>query len=85
MSLYVTPVSDLQQLSKYNKLGDKETSAVVSPSSYKTSSNVEVEKKKEDPTDSNTTTKKVIDWGIYNIKAQHVQTEHIGTNIDKKA
>jgi hypothetical protein len=85
MSLYVPPVSDLQQLNKYNKLGDKETSAVVNPSSYKPSGNVEVEKKKEDPTNENTTTKKVLDWGIYNIKAQHVQTEHIGTNIDKKA
>ncbi len=85
MSLYVTPVTDMQQLSKHNKLGDNETAEVVSPSAYKPTSNVEVEKKKEDPTDRNTTTKRVMDWGIYNIKAQHVQTHHIGTNIDKKA
>ncbi len=85
MSLYVPPIADLQQLSKYNKIGDKETAAAVSPSAFRPTSNVEVEKKKEDPTSENTTTKKVIDWGLYNINAQHVQTQHIGSNIDKTA
>ena len=85
MSLYVPPVANLQELSKYNKIGDKETAAAVTPSSFRPTSNVEVEKKKEDPTSENTTTKKVIDWGLYNINAQHVQTPHIGSNIDKTA
>ena len=85
MSLYVPPVTNLQDLSKYNRVGDRETAAVVQPSAYKPTSNVETEKLKPDPTNENTTTKKVIDWGIYNIKGEHVQTQHIGSNIDKSA
>ena len=85
MSLYVPPVTDVQQLSQYNKLDTPATAKSVTPSDFKPTSNVETEKKKADPTDANTTTKKVIDWGLYNIKAQHVQTPHIGVNIDKTA
>lgn len=83
MSLYVPPVTDIQQLSQYNKLEPTATSKSVSNSDFRHVSNVETEKKKEDPTNPNTTTKKVIDWGLYNIKGQHVQTPHIGVNIDK--
>ena len=85
MSLYVPPVTNLQDLSKYNKLGDRETAAVTQASAYKPASNVETEKLKPDPTNPNTTTKKVIDWAMYNIKGEHVQTQHIGSNIDKSA
>lgn len=85
MSLYVPPVTDLQQLSQYNKLDSTAAAHAVTPSAFKPTSNVETEKKKEDPTSETTTTKKVIDWGLYNIKAQHVQTPHIGVNIDQKA
>ena len=85
MSLYVPPVTNVQHLSQYNKLGNTTLDRVVSPSEYKPTSNVETEKQKEDPTNPNTTTKKVLDWAIYNIKAQHVQTPHIGVNIDKLA
>ncbi len=83
MSLYVPPVTNLQDLSKYNKLGDSATAVAVTASAYKPVSNVETEKLKPDPTDPNTSTQKAIDWGLYNIKAEHVQTQHIGSNIDK--
>ncbi len=85
MSLYIPPVTNLEQLSKYNKLGDSETSVAVTASAYKPVSNVETEKLKPDPTNSATSTKKAIDWGLYNIKAEHIQTQHIGSNIDKAA
>lgn len=85
MSLYIPPVTDTEQLSQYNKLEPTAASKAVSNNDFRPTSNVEKEKKKEDPTNPNTTTKKVIDWGLYNIKAQHVQTPHIGVNIDKTA
>lgn len=85
MTLYVPPVTDLELLSRYNQLSTSPAGAVISESQGKFTSNVEREKKKEDPTNPNTTTKRVIEWGLYNIKGQHVQTPHIGVNIDKTA
>lgn len=79
----ITPVTDLVQLSQYNKLDPTAASRAVSNNDFRPTSNVETEKKKADPTDPNTTTKKVIDWGLYNIKGEHIQTQHIGVNIDK--
>jgi hypothetical protein len=81
----VPPVGDLQQLSQYARISSKAENQAVSESQFKHTSNVETEKKKEDPTNSNTTTKRIMDWAIYNIKGQHVQTPHIGVNIDKSA
>ena len=83
MSTFITPVTDLVQLSQYNKLSPTAASQAVSNNNFRPTSNVETEKKKPDPTDPNTTTKKVIDWGLYNIKGEHIQTQHIGVNIDK--
>lgn len=81
----ISPVGDLQQLSQYARISSKAENQAVTDSEFKPTSNVETEKKKEDPTNRNTTTKKIMDWAIYNIKGRHVQTPHIGVNIDKSA
>lgn len=80
----INPVTDLQQLEQYAKLGRTGFERTMKESKYKINENVNTESKKEDPTDPNTTTKRVMDWGIYNIKAQSVNGNHIGTNIDVK-
>lgn len=83
MSLYVTPVTDIQQLEQYAKLGRTQFERGLKESAYKINENVHTESKKEDPTSPNTTTQKVINWAIYNIKAQSVNGNHLGVNIDK--
>lgn len=80
----INPITDTAQLEKFAKLGPAGTLRDSSNQGIP-KENVNVEAKKEDPTNSNTTTKRVMEWGIYNIKAQHVQTPHIGVNIDKTA
>lgn len=81
----INPVTDIQQLEQYAKLGRTIFERTLKESAYKINENVNTESKKEDPTDPNTTTQKVINWGIYNIKGQSVNGNHIGVNIDKLA
>ena len=85
MSLYVPPVSDVQQFEQYAKLGRTQFERGLKESAYKVNENVHTEARKEDPTDPNTTTMKVISHTIYNSKAQSVQGNHIGVNVDKTA
>jgi hypothetical protein len=79
----ITPITDVQQLEQYAKLGRTQFERGLKESAYKINENIHVEARKEDPTDPNTTTQKVINWAIYNIKAQSVNGNHIGVNIDK--
>lgn len=81
----MSPVGNLQHVFRYISLNPKAENQAVTDSEYKPTSNVETEKKKEDPTNPSTTTKKIMDWAIYSIKAQHVQVPHIGVNVDKYA
>lgn len=80
----ISPITDTAQLEQFAKLGPNEALRSISSQGIP-KENVYKEARKEDPTNPHTTTKKVMDWGIYNIKAQHVQTNHIGVNVDKMA
>lgn len=81
----INPVTDVQQLEQYAKLGRTEFERNLKESGYKINENVHTESKKADPTDPNTTTQKVITWAVYNIKAQSSNGPHLGTNIDQRA
>ena len=81
----ISPITDVQQLDQYAKLGRTQFERGLKESAYKINENIYTESKKEDPTDPNTTTQKVINWAVYNIKAQSSNGPHIGVNIDIKA
>ena len=81
----INPVTDIQQLEQYAKLGRTQFERILKESAYKINENVYTESKKDDPTDPNTTTQKVINWAVYNVKAQSLNGPHLGTNIDQQA
>ncbi len=81
----INPVTDVQQLEQYARLGRTQFEQGLKESAYKINENVHTESKKADPTDPNTTTQKVINWAVYNIKAQSYNGPHLGVNIDVTA
>ena len=78
----INPVTDIQQLEQYAQLGRTEFERGLKESAYKINENVYTESRKVDPTNPNTTTQRVINWGIYNIRAQSINGPHLGVNID---
>jgi hypothetical protein len=81
----INPVTDIQQLEQYAQLGRTEFERGLKESGYKINENVYTESRKADPTDPNTTTQRVINWGIYNIRAQSINGPHLGVNVDVRA
>lgn len=78
----INPVTDMQQLQQYAKLGRTEFERSLPESDYKINENVHTESKKEVP--NGAPKNKYLDMHLYDNKARvHHQGQHIGVNIDK--
>lgn len=86
----INPVTDMQQLQQYAKLGRTEFERSMPESDYKINENVHTESKKEVPNGApkeapnGAPREKYLEMSLYDNKARiHHQGQHIGVNIDK--